>query len=237
VVAALRKWAGVIGFQPVRVTTDHRALIDWVTEHVDTPSGPRGRRARWHETFSQFDITIEYVKGEDNMVPDALSRLQWQYPADSAREDVTSHGSLAAREEIKAMEAQEMEQARIRATFVVSWKEKYRRLYGVRTRGGKNTTNEPEEEEAEESPEEEEERPPRTRAAARREQNAAVPSRVPEVHPPKPAASTTPTRFEFAKPAPKPPPATSRAARGEVPPKGKERVDRATSSWETNVPP
>ena len=41
IVAALQKWAGVIGFQPVVVTTDHRALQDWVTEHVDTPSGPR----------------------------------------------------------------------------------------------------------------------------------------------------------------------------------------------------
>ena len=26
IVAALRKWAGVIGFQPVEVTTDHRSL-------------------------------------------------------------------------------------------------------------------------------------------------------------------------------------------------------------------
>ena len=52
VVSALRKWAGWIGYQPVIVKTDHKALENWVTEHVDTPSGPAGRRGRWHETFS-----------------------------------------------------------------------------------------------------------------------------------------------------------------------------------------
>ena len=55
-VSALRKWAGWIGFQPVLVLTDHKALENWVTEFVDTPSGPAGRRARWHETMSKFDI-------------------------------------------------------------------------------------------------------------------------------------------------------------------------------------
>ena len=44
IVESLRKWSGLIGFQPVLVTTDHKSLENWVTEHVDTPSGPRGRR-------------------------------------------------------------------------------------------------------------------------------------------------------------------------------------------------
>ena len=56
IVASLRKWACHIGFQPIVVTTDHKALENWTTEHVDTPSGPRGRRAHWHETLSQFDL-------------------------------------------------------------------------------------------------------------------------------------------------------------------------------------
>jgi hypothetical protein len=55
IVAALRKWAGIIGFQPVVVKTDHRSLVVWVTEQMDTLSGPRGRRARWHDTLSQLD--------------------------------------------------------------------------------------------------------------------------------------------------------------------------------------
>ena len=44
IVMALRKWAGWIGFQPVVVKTDHKALENRVHEYVDTPSGPAGRR-------------------------------------------------------------------------------------------------------------------------------------------------------------------------------------------------
>ena len=60
IVVSLRKWASLIGFQPLIVITDHKALEDWVTEHVETPSGPRGRRARLHETLSQFDLQVVY---------------------------------------------------------------------------------------------------------------------------------------------------------------------------------
>ena len=95
IVAALRKWAGIVGFQPILVNTDHKSLEDWVSEHVDTPSGPRGRRARWHETLSQFDLEVKYIPGPENVVPDALSR--WAYPASSSREDTSFHGSQEAK--------------------------------------------------------------------------------------------------------------------------------------------
>ena len=42
-------------------------------EHVDTPSGPAARRARWHETFPKFDLSVVYVPGKDNTVADCLS--------------------------------------------------------------------------------------------------------------------------------------------------------------------
>ncbi len=81
IVAALRKWAGSVGFQPILVKTDHRSLEHWVTENIDTPSGPRGRRARWHETLSQFNLEVQYMPGKDNTVADAMSR--YAYPASS----------------------------------------------------------------------------------------------------------------------------------------------------------
>jgi len=111
IVSALRKWAGWIGFQPIIIKTDHKAFENWVTEHVDTPSGPRGRRARWHECLSQFNLSVEYLKGEDNVVADAMSR--YAYPASSAKEDVSFHGSAANREAVKELIAKEVAEGRM----------------------------------------------------------------------------------------------------------------------------
>ena len=89
IVCCLRKWAGWVGFQPVTIMTDHRSLEEWANENVDTPSGPRGRKARWHESLSHFRLDVRYIPGKDNVVADAMSR--WAYPASSAREDVSFH--------------------------------------------------------------------------------------------------------------------------------------------------
>ena len=67
---ALRKWSGHIGLQPVVVCTDHQSLQSSHKEHVDTPSGPAARRARWHETFAKLDLS---VPGKDKTVADSLS--------------------------------------------------------------------------------------------------------------------------------------------------------------------
>ncbi len=109
--AALRNWGGIIGFQPVVKTTDHKSLEKWVTENADTPSGPRGRRARWHETLSQFYLEVVYVPGPKNVIDDALSRFA--YPSSSAREDVGFLGSMQAREEVKEIIKKEIELERL----------------------------------------------------------------------------------------------------------------------------
>ena len=110
IVCSLRKWAGWIGFQPVTILTDHRSLEEWAHENLDTPSGPRGRKARWHETLSQFKLEVRYVPGKDNVVADAMSRFA--YPATSAREDVSFHGSAKAKEEVRAMAEKERQEER-----------------------------------------------------------------------------------------------------------------------------
>ena len=98
--------AGCVGFQPVLVKTDHRSLKNWVSENIDTPSGPRGRRARWHETLSQFNLEVQYIPGKDNTVADTMSRFA--YPASSSREDVSFHRSARADAEVRKLIEQEI---------------------------------------------------------------------------------------------------------------------------------
>ena len=99
IVMALRKWAGYIALHPVTVCTDHQSLQSWHKKHVDTPSGPASRRARWHETLAKFDLTVVYVPGKDNTVADCLSR--WAYPASKGMTDVSAHGDEAEIAEAK----------------------------------------------------------------------------------------------------------------------------------------
>ena len=69
-----------------------------MVEHIDTPSGPQGRRARWHETLSQFDLVVRYLPGPENVLSDAMSRFA--YPASSSREDVSFNGRRQAKAEL-----------------------------------------------------------------------------------------------------------------------------------------
>jgi hypothetical protein len=82
IVRALKKWrSDLLGSQFI-VYTDHRTL-----ENFETQKDLSRRQARWMEHLSQFDMSIHYIRGEDNTVADALSRL----PADaceSVSEDV-----------------------------------------------------------------------------------------------------------------------------------------------------
>ena len=81
------------------VCTDHQYLQSWHKEHVNTPSGPAARRARWHETFPKFDLSVLYLPGKDNTVADCLSR--WAYPAGKAWMDISSHRDAEETEEAK----------------------------------------------------------------------------------------------------------------------------------------
>lgn len=68
IVRALKKWRlDLLGSQ-IFVYTDHRTL-----ENFETQCDLSCRQLRWQELLSQFDMTIVYIRGEDNTVADALS--------------------------------------------------------------------------------------------------------------------------------------------------------------------
>ena len=108
IILALKKWESWIGLQPVLILTDHKSLESWTKEVLDTPSVPVGRRARWHQFLSRFDLTVGYIPGKDNTIPDVLSR--WAYPASQAHRDISKHGSLADMELMEAEIALEKEE-------------------------------------------------------------------------------------------------------------------------------
>ena len=72
--------------------------------------GPSGRRARWYQKLSQFRLSVQYIKGKDNVVADALSR--WAYPASQAGGDVSMHGTLQDAEEKEDILAEEKREER-----------------------------------------------------------------------------------------------------------------------------
>ena len=51
IILAPQKWESWISLQEILAITDHKALESWCNEVLDTPSGPLGRRGRWHEIF------------------------------------------------------------------------------------------------------------------------------------------------------------------------------------------
>ena len=69
VVWGIRKMRPYLEGYSFTVLTDHQAL-KWL-QSIDSPSG---RLARWSLELQQYDFKIEYRKGENNLVADALSR-------------------------------------------------------------------------------------------------------------------------------------------------------------------
>ncbi|KAH9398026.1 hypothetical protein TYRP_019400 [Tyrophagus putrescentiae] len=69
---ALEKWEHLLYGRQFRIETDHRPL-QWLISKIDVP----GKLGRWALRLMEFDIEgIDYVKGNDNFLADALSRIQ-----------------------------------------------------------------------------------------------------------------------------------------------------------------
>ena len=91
IICALKKYQSWVGTNRVEVLTDNRSLEYWATEHIDPVLGPAGRRARWHEFLSRFDLHVSHLPGKHNTVADALS--QWAYPASEGLQSTNIHGT------------------------------------------------------------------------------------------------------------------------------------------------
>jgi hypothetical protein len=70
IIRALDKWRSDLIGIPVLIYTDHKTL-----ENFDTQKDLSRRQARWMEFTSQYDCKIVYIKGDENTVADALSRM------------------------------------------------------------------------------------------------------------------------------------------------------------------
>ena len=68
ILEALMRWEDKLLGLPFMIVTDHQAL----TFFKEVPTGSQ-HRMRWREYLSQFDYKIQYLRGDKNLVADALS--------------------------------------------------------------------------------------------------------------------------------------------------------------------
>ena len=122
------------------VCTDHQSLQSWHKEHVDTPSGPAARRARWHETFAKFDLSVVYVPGKDNTVAHCLSR--WAYPAGKAWMDISSPGDAEETKEARRIIGMEkaMEQEGVKCFVAMANRTDLAKFRGARVQAIREET-------------------------------------------------------------------------------------------------
>ena len=72
ILLAFQRWQHLVRHSRCIVVTDHKDLLSWATS-----ASPR--IVRWSNFLNKFDISIAWVPGSTNNVPDILSRLQPGY--------------------------------------------------------------------------------------------------------------------------------------------------------------
>ena len=100
IVLILQKFRSWVASSLVKilVLTDHESLQHWYTEDLNKATSSVGRRCRWHEFLSQFNLIVVYTPGHTQKVADPLSRAPWHYPGNPDEGDATFHGSNEADE-------------------------------------------------------------------------------------------------------------------------------------------
>lgn len=69
IICALQEWRHYLHGTKFTIKTDHHSL-----QYFQSQPHLSARQVRWSEYMQQFDFTIGYLKGKDNVVADALSR-------------------------------------------------------------------------------------------------------------------------------------------------------------------
>jgi hypothetical protein len=70
VMLALKLWRHYLVGQKFELKKDHQSL-----KHLFTQRDLNARQRRWSEFMSEYDFGISYIKGKENVVVDALSRI------------------------------------------------------------------------------------------------------------------------------------------------------------------
>ena len=86
VIRALRKWKMDLVGSKFYVYTDHKTLLNF-----NTQKDLSRRQARWMEELAIYNCKFIYVKGEDNMVADALSRYPQRQSDSTSAEKIACH--------------------------------------------------------------------------------------------------------------------------------------------------
>jgi len=90
---ALRKFEYLIRDVPFELFTDHENLV-----YLNTP--PSNKVLRWKLAIQEYNIFIDYIKGELNVVADGLSRLTDEVPTTKDSWPVSTDETLQGVEEV-----------------------------------------------------------------------------------------------------------------------------------------
>ena len=104
IVSALLKFRSWVASTTVTIVveTDHQSIEQWWKEDLGAMSGPVGRKGRWHEFLSGFNLEVVYIPGAQNIVPDTMSR--WAYGAVDDPGDLTFDGGLEDHAQVQKWE-------------------------------------------------------------------------------------------------------------------------------------
>ena len=89
VIWAIQHFRVYLEGQHFELHTDHNAL-----RYILTSKDPRGRIARWVTFLQQFDYSVKHVKGKENVVPDALSRRDYDFTRTQEDEAIDRYPDL-----------------------------------------------------------------------------------------------------------------------------------------------